>query len=46
MKYHWNEIRDKKNPELKPAFDMNDLQGTYFNEQAGNLDISVKQIMI
>ncbi len=38
----WNEIRDKKNPELKPAFDMNDLQGTYFNEQAGILTISKK----
>lgn len=36
----WNEIRDKKNPDLKPAFTMNDLQGTYFNEQAGNLVIS------
>ena len=36
----WNEIRDKKNPELKPGFQMNDLQGTYFNLQAGNLVIS------
>jgi hypothetical protein len=38
----WNEIREKKDPELKPAFNMNDLQGTYFNEQAGTLTISKK----
>jgi CubicO group peptidase (beta-lactamase class C family) len=36
----WNDIRDKKNPTLKPGFQMNDLQGTYFNEQAGSLVIS------
>lgn len=36
----WNEIRDQKNPDLKPSFQMSDLQGTYFNEQAGTLVIS------
>lgn len=39
---NWNEIRDRKDPELKPSFDLNDLLGTYFNEQAGILTITKK----
>lgn len=39
---YWNEIRDKKDPELKPSFDMNELQGVYTNELAGTLTISKK----
>lgn len=36
----WNEILNKKDPNLKPGFIMDDIQGSYFNIQAGNLVIS------
>jgi hypothetical protein len=35
----WDEIREKKDPNLKPAFEMSQLEGTYFNEQAGMLKV-------
>lgn len=37
---YWDEIRDKKDPSLKPSFDMSSLEGTYVNEQAGTLTIA------
>lgn len=36
---YWNEIRDRKDPALKPSFEMTSLAGKYFNEQAGMLTI-------
>ncbi|MCI0471954.1 MAG: beta-lactamase family protein [Ignavibacteria bacterium] len=36
----WDEIREKKDPNMKPSFEMNELAGTYFNEQAGILKVS------
>jgi len=36
----WNEIRDKKDPSLKPNFEMTSLTGKYFNEQAGEIYIT------
>ena len=39
-KVYWDGIRDKKDPDLKPSFSMDDLAGTYTNIQAGTLTIS------
>jgi CubicO group peptidase (beta-lactamase class C family) len=39
-KIYWDDINGRKNSDMKPDFQMNDLQGTYFNVQAGNLVIS------
>jgi CubicO group peptidase (beta-lactamase class C family) len=36
----WDEIRDRKDPSLKPSFELTKLEGIYFNEQAGMLKIS------
>jgi len=37
---YWKDINSRKNPDLKPDFQMADLQGTYVNVQAGNLVIT------
>lgn len=39
-KIMWDDISEKKDPNLKPGFNMDNLQGTYYNIQAGNLVIS------
>lgn len=36
----WEEIQEKKNTNLKPEFNFDDLQGTYYNVQAGNLVVT------
>lgn len=42
-KITWNEIYNKKDPNLKPNFNLNELVGTYSNVQAGDLLISVAE---
>ncbi|MCE1164657.1 MAG: serine hydrolase [Bacteroidetes bacterium] len=39
-KVYWEGLRDRKDPSLKPSFEMESLTGTYYNEQAGTLTIS------